>query len=42
MRKGTLVAEVSAIKSAEADVQPAADMLAGVVAQVFAKQASNA
>lgn len=36
-RKGTLVVEANAIKSAEADVQPAADVLAGTIAQVVAK-----
>lgn len=36
-RKGTLVAEANTIESAEADVQPAADVLAGVLGQVFAK-----
>ena len=36
-RKGTLVAEANAVKSAEADVQPAADVLAGVIGQVLAK-----
>lgn len=36
-RKGTLVAEANAVRSAEADVQPAADVLASVIAQVLAK-----
>lgn len=36
-RRGTLVAEANTIKSAEADVQPAADALAGVIAQVLAQ-----
>ena len=36
-RKGTLAVEASTIKSSEADAQPAADVLAGVIGQVFTK-----
>ena len=36
-RKGTLAVEASTVRSSEAEVQPAADVLAGVLGQVFAK-----
>lgn len=36
-RKGTLAVEASTVRSSEAEVQPAADVLAGVLSQVFAK-----
>ncbi|AOT05333.1 hypothetical protein ASPU41_04090 [Arthrobacter sp. U41] len=36
-RKGTLAVEASTIRSSEADAQPAADVLGGVIGQVFAK-----